>query len=138
MEQLRLAYAGRDKPQQRRPLRGWPRRISQSLLEKVLQGAGWPYVAVDEAKKAIFADSDIDSFDFIVYQEHGPCLLIETGPRNAASIETMADWQQVFGPDFVSVFARTRASGRIAFVRADTGKEISDELDLVVPPAAAL
>ncbi len=37
-----------------------------------LRGVGRPYVAVDDAKKAVFAGAQVKSFDFLVYSS-GPC-----------------------------------------------------------------
>ena len=100
----------------------------EASFEDYLRGRGWPYVAVDEAKKAIFADSAIKSFDFLVYSETGANLLVDVkgrtfpdsgGSRRARSpkawenwitrddVEGLAEWEKVFGPDFAAtlVFA---------------------------------
>jgi len=44
-------------------------------LRAFLRDRGIPYVAVDEAKKALFANSRLKSFDFVVYSRNGPNLL---------------------------------------------------------------
>ena len=96
----------------------------EAAFEDYLRCKGWPYVAVDEAKKAIFADASIKSFDFLVYSESGANLLVDVkgrkfpdsipGPKRQASrawenwitrddVEGLAEWEKVFGADFVAV-----------------------------------
>ena len=45
-------------------------------LEKYLRGHNIPFVAVTEAKKAIFSGASLDSFDCLIYSESGPNLLV--------------------------------------------------------------
>ena len=96
----------------------------EAAFEDYLRGRGWPYVVVDEAKKAIFADSAIKSFDFLVYSETGANLLVDVkgrrfpdvgGARRARSpkawenwitrddVEGLSEWEKVFGPDFTAI-----------------------------------
>ena len=95
----------------------------EAAFENYLQGRGWPYVAVDEAKKAIFGRASLKSFDFVVYSEAGPNLLVEVkgrkfpgpgGGRKSTSrawenwvtrddVDSMRQWEQVFGQDFVGM-----------------------------------
>jgi len=100
----------------------------EAAFENYLRGKGWPYVAVDEAKKAIFAGSSIKSFDFLVYSESGPNLLVDVkgrkfpgpvaGKKRGASkawenwvtrqdVEGLSEWERVFGESFIAalVFA---------------------------------
>ena len=94
----------------------------EAAFEAYLRGRGIPYVAVDEAKKALFSDAKLKSFDFVVYSKSGPNLLVDikgrsaktTGKSARASFETWAteqdvadliQWQQVFGEGFKAVFA---------------------------------
>jgi len=93
----------------------------EAAFEDYLRAKGWPYVAVDEAKKAIFAAATIKSFDFLVYSESGANLLVDVkgrkfpdsvaGPRRGASrawenwitrqdVEGLGEWEKVFGRDF--------------------------------------
>ena len=93
-------------------------------FEDYLRCKGWPYVAVDDAKKAIFADSAIKSFDFLVYSESGTNLLVDVKGRkfpNTAvgskrrsgrtwenwitrdDVDGLGEWQKVFGSDFTPV-----------------------------------
>jgi len=108
----------------------------EAAFEDYLRAKGWPYVAVDETKKAIFAGASIKSFDFLVYSSSGPNLLVDVkgrkfpdavpGKKRGASrtwenwitrgdVEGLREWQKVFGQDFVAalVFAYwLQGSGR--------------------------
>jgi len=96
----------------------------EAAFEDYLRAKGWPYVAVDQAKKAIFAGASVKSFDFLVYSESGPNLLVDvkgrkfpdgvSGPKRGASrawenwitrqdVEGLREWQKVFGEDFQAV-----------------------------------
>lgn len=100
----------------------------EAAFEDYLRAKGWPYVAVDEAKKAIFANIAVKSFDFIVYSDSGPNLLVDVkgrrfpdaaGARKRGSSRTwenwvtrqdisgLQEWEKVFGSDFLAtlVFA---------------------------------
>jgi hypothetical protein len=89
----------------------------EAAFQDYLQVVRFPYVAVDEAKRAAFRDAKLKSFDFIVYSNTGPNWLVDIkGRRFAARVgqrkpawenwATQADldgliqWQQVFGPGF--------------------------------------
>ncbi len=82
------------------------RKTLVSGLETHLRQKGWPYVAVDEAKKAIFNASEIDAFDFLVYSTTGPNLLvlIVTRRPTPAQVQQMTEWEKVFGKDFTAAF----------------------------------
>lgn len=96
----------------------------EAAFEDYLRAKGWPYVAVDEAKKAIFAGSAVKSFDFLVYSSSGPNLLVDVkgrkfpdsipGRQRGASrawenwitrqdAEGLTEWEKVFGRDFCAV-----------------------------------
>ena len=96
----------------------------EAAFEDYLRAKGWPYVAVDEAKKAIFATSSIKSFDFLVYSSSGPNLLVDVkgrkfpdgaaGARRGSSkawenwvtrqdVEGLRQWQKVFAEGFITV-----------------------------------
>lgn len=99
----------------------------EAAFEDYLQAKGWPYVAVDEAKKAVFGAVSIKSFDFLLYSASGPNLLVNVkgrkfpdtgGGANSSSrawenwittrdAEDLGKWQTVFGGEFnpVLVFA---------------------------------
>jgi hypothetical protein len=87
----------------------------EAAFEGYLRDKGIPYVAVDEAKKALFANAKLKSFDFVVYSKTGPNLLVDVKGRqlrNRSSrrgFETWAEeqdvvdlmqWEQVFGEGF--------------------------------------
>lgn len=121
-------------------------RISDGLFERALRDRGLCFVAVDEAKRAIFctpvtandetAAPSLAPFDFLVYQGDGPNLLVDTGRRNDCSIAKLREWGRLFGPDFLAVFARTRLGGRIVFVAAENGGYVPTTLGLAwtAPP----
>jgi len=92
----------------------------EAAFEAFLRSRGIPYVAVDEAKKALFSNAKLKSFDFVVYSKNGPNLLVDikgrsakaTGKSARASFESWAteqdvadliQWQQVFGDGFKAV-----------------------------------
>jgi len=93
----------------------------EAAFEDYLRAKGWPYVAVDEAKRAVFADAAIKSFDFLVYSGSGSNLLVDVkgrkfpdsgagrrrGPSRAwenwitrQDVEGLVEWEKVFGEDF--------------------------------------
>ena len=95
-----------------------------AAFEEYLRARGWPYVAVDEAKKALFAGVALKSFDFLVYSRSGPNLLVDVkgrkfpdsgGGRRGRNtrawenwvtqddLDGLADWQRVFGDGFVAM-----------------------------------
>ena len=57
----------------------------EAAFEAFLRSRGIPYVAVDEAKKALFANAKLKSFDFVVYSKNGPNLLIDVKGRQLRS-----------------------------------------------------
>jgi hypothetical protein len=91
--------------------------IYEACFEDYLRAAGIPYVAVDEAKKAIFAGVRLKSFDFVVYSRAGPNLLVDVKGRrfpykggrrweNWATrddLESLARWEEVFGSGFAGL-----------------------------------
>src|SRR3954466_3082976 len=90
----------------------------EAAFEAFLRNKGIPYVAVDEAKKALFANAKLKSFDFVVYSTNGPNLLVDVKGRqlrdraSRRGFETWAterdvadlqQWEQVFGDGFKAV-----------------------------------
>jgi hypothetical protein len=90
----------------------------EAAFEAFLRHKGIPYVAVDEAKKALFANAKLKSFDFVVYSKNGPNLLIDVKGRQhrertgrktfecwttERDIEDLMQWEQVFGEGFKAV-----------------------------------
>ena len=92
----------------------------EAAFEAYLRDKAVPYVAVDEAKRALFANAKLKSFDFVVYSKTGPNLLIDVKGRSCrnraarSGFETWAterdvadllQWEQVFGEGFRAVFS---------------------------------
>lgn len=92
----------------------------EAAFEAYLRDRKTPYVAVDEAKRALFSDAKLKSFDFVVYSKTGPNLLIDVKGRQAKSaggsrgyqtwaterdIDDLMQWQQVFGDGFKGLLA---------------------------------
>ena len=90
----------------------------EAAFEAYLRHRGIPYVAVDEAKKALFSNAKLKSFDFVVYSKTGPNLLIDVKGRqmtNGAArksfqtwtterdVEDLMQWEQVFGEGFKAI-----------------------------------
>lgn len=94
----------------------------EAAFEAFLHERGIPCVAVDEAKKALFVNAKLKSFDFVVYSKNGPNLLIDVKGRQVRSrggaggarrsFETWAteqdvtdlmQWEQVFGEGYKAV-----------------------------------
>ncbi len=92
----------------------------EAAFEGYLRDRKTPYVAVDEAKKALFASTKLKSFDFVVYSKAGPNLLVDVKGRQAKQnstrrgyeswtterdVEDLIQWQEVFGEGFKAVLA---------------------------------
>ena len=94
-------------------------RVTIRVMEAYLRESGTPYVAVDEAKKALFAGVKLRSFDFVAYSDSGPNWLITCKPFSQGDMrEVMRKWEDVFGKGFVAVEARLR-KGRFVLVTLD-------------------
>ena len=91
-------------------------------FERYLRDKAIPYVAVDEAKRALSASKPpvtLKSFDFVVYSERGPNLLVDVKGRKhsgrssrsldnwvtAGDVDSLEKWQKIFGSGFVGAFA---------------------------------
>jgi hypothetical protein len=92
----------------------------EAAFEAFLRLRGIPYVAVDEAKKALFANAKLKSFDFVVYSKNGPNLLIDVKGRQRKDgsskrtfeswttqrdVDDLLQWEQVFGEGFRAILA---------------------------------
>lgn len=90
----------------------------EAAFEAFLRERGIPYVAVDEAKKALFSSAKLKSFDFVVYSKNGRNLLVDVKGRQLrnrsgrsgfetwATEQDVADlvqWEQVFGEGFKAI-----------------------------------
>ncbi len=89
-------------------------------FEAFLRDRGIPYVAVDEAKKALFANAALKSFDFVVYSKNGSNLLVDVKGRKLRDpvrrtgfetwspeqdISDLMEWEQVFGEGFKAMLS---------------------------------
>src|SRR5829696_5780820 len=92
----------------------------EAAFEAFLRDRGIPYVAVDEAKKALFSNAKLKSFDFVVYSKNGPNLLIDVKGRQLRNrsakrgfetwtserdVVDLLQWEQVFGDGFKAIFS---------------------------------
>jgi hypothetical protein len=90
----------------------------EAAFEAFLRDRRIPYVAVDEAKKALFANAKLKSFDFVVYPQNKPRLLVDVKGRSLrnrakrsgfetwtteADVKDLLQWEQVFGDGFTAV-----------------------------------
>jgi len=95
------------------------RRFHYDLaFEHYLRANGIPYIAVDEAKKALHGPKKLKSFDFVVYARSGPNLLVDVKGRKHTGrsrkqldnwvteddVADMTQWQRVFGQGFDAAF----------------------------------
>jgi hypothetical protein len=95
----------------------------EAAFEDYLRKKGLPYIAVDEAKKALFAGAKLKSFDFVVYRPEGLNLLVDVKGRKLAppsspghrtpslqnwatreDIDDLRQWQEIFGAGFSPIF----------------------------------
>ncbi len=89
----------------------------EAAFEDYLRSRGWPYIPVDEQRKAIFAGARIKSFDFLVYPPGRDAWLVDVKGRKfpydgAGSkrywenwvtrddLDGLSQWQEVFGDGF--------------------------------------
>ena len=89
----------------------------EAAFEAFLRERGIPYVAVDEAKKALFANAKLKSFDFVVYSKNGPNLLVDVKGRQMRDsskrtfeswtterdVSDLLEWERVFGEGFKAI-----------------------------------
>lgn len=97
----------------------------EQAFEHYLRANGIPYVAVDEAKRALHGkvglpgSKKLKSFDFVVYSEAGPNLLIDVKGRKHSGktgrslqnwvtrddVKCLETWTGIFGEGFEPAFA---------------------------------
>jgi hypothetical protein len=89
----------------------------EAAFEDYLRSRRLPYVAVDETRRALFAEAKLKSLDFIVYAPCGPNLLVDVKGRRfpgsggrrwenwstADDVQSLGQWQDVFGHGFRSL-----------------------------------
>jgi hypothetical protein len=89
----------------------------EAAFEDYLRSRGWPYIPVDEQRKAIFSGARIKSFDFLVYPPQRKPWLVDIKGRKfpydgrggkrywenwvtRGDLEGLRNWQGVFGEEF--------------------------------------
>src|ERR1700753_4182188 len=90
----------------------------EAAFEAFLRDRKIPYVAVDEAKRALFSNAKLKSFDFVVYGGKGgkgPNLLVDVKGRSCrdrenargmqnwvmqVDVDDLIQWEEVFGEGF--------------------------------------
>lgn len=92
----------------------------EAAFEAFLRDRGVPYVAVDEAKRALFSNAKLKSFDFVVYSKAGPNLLVDVKGRacrnrsarsgyetwtSEQDVTDLMQWEQVFGDGFRAILS---------------------------------
>jgi hypothetical protein len=92
----------------------------EAAFEAFLRDRGTPCVAVDEAKRALFANARLKSFDFVVYSQNGPNLLIDVKGRQAnrrssgrtfetwtteRDVNDLIQWEEIFGGGYKALLA---------------------------------
>lgn len=92
----------------------------EAAFEDFIRSCGWPYIPVNEGRKAIFAGSRIKSFDFLVYRPGETAWLVDLKGRKfpyesggskrywenwvtRADLDGLEKWQNVFGEGFESI-----------------------------------
>ncbi len=92
----------------------------EAAFEDYVRSQGWPYIPVNEQRKAIFGGDRIKSFDFLVYRSDGPAWLVDVkgrkfpydGPSGKRywenwvtreDLEDLTRWQGVFGDGFSTI-----------------------------------
>jgi hypothetical protein len=91
----------------------------EAAFEEFLRRRQVPYVAVDETKRSLVADSSLKSLDFIVSMPHGGSWLVDVKGRHFPSgeqkqywknwstrddVRSLAAWQRLFGTGFRAMF----------------------------------
>ena len=95
-------------------------------FEHYLRANTIPYIAVDEAKRALTGDrkrkilpTKLKSFDFVVYADHAPNLLVDVKGRKHSGktgkafqnwvtrddVDSLQQWAKIFGDGFEPAFA---------------------------------
>ena len=124
----------------------------EAAFEAFLRLKAIPYVAVDEAKKALFASARLKSFDFVVYSKKGPNLLVDVKGRSCRNraarsgfetwtterdVDDLLQWEQVFGEGkvrdyFGPITSKKPGSKTIeAKNKLDAARTLLDELEVL-------
>lgn len=93
----------------------------EAAFEDYVRSRGWPYIPVNEQKKAIFSGARIKSFDFLLYRPGGTAWLVDIKGRKfpydskhgkrywenwvtREDLKSLDQWEGVFGEGFLPVF----------------------------------
>jgi len=93
----------------------------EAAFEDYIRSRGWPYIPIDEQKKAIFSGARVKSFDFLVYPRDRKPWLVDIKGRKfpydsngskrywenwvtQEDIDGLRSWHRVFGDGFETVF----------------------------------
>lgn len=93
----------------------------EAAFEDYVRSRGWPYIPVNEHKKAIFGGGRIKSFDFIVYPPGDQAWLVDIKGRKfpydckggkrywenwvaREDLDGLRRWREVFGSGFEAAF----------------------------------
>ncbi len=93
----------------------------EAAFEDYVRSRGWPYIPVDEQKKAIFSGARVKSFDFLVYRPEKTAWLVDVKGRKFPyttksgkrywenwvtheDLEGLCEWEGVFGEGFEPIF----------------------------------
>ena len=95
----------------------------EAAVEDYLRNRGVAYVSVNEARRAIFTDVTLKSFDFLVYTSTNGNLLVDVKGRKLSGtgrgrsqlqnwatqedLDDLAEWERVFGSGFHGVLVFT-------------------------------
>ena len=89
-----------------------------TAFEAFLRSRSIPYVNVDEAKRALFSNSRLKSFDFVVHSRKGNSLLVDLNGRShngrgsaggfqnwtsEKDVLDFTEWAKIFGDSFTAV-----------------------------------
>lgn len=89
----------------------------EAAFQDFLRSRGWPYLPIDEQKKAIFSGARVKSFDFLVYPPGGKAWLVDVKGRKfpyegssgkrywenwvpRADLDGLSRWDDAFGEGF--------------------------------------
>ncbi len=89
----------------------------EAAFEDYVRSRGWPYIPVDEQKKAIFSGARVKSFDFLVYRPGKKAWLVDIKGRKfpyegmngkrywenwvtELDLDGLHQWENVFGEGF--------------------------------------
>lgn len=106
-------------------------KVAQAI-ETELRAHGIPYVAVDEAKKALFAGAKLSSFTFVIYKPEGRNLLVWCSERTKERRDDFRQWLDIFGEGFEGQWVVKRAAG-LVWLNME-GKPVTPPWTAATPP----